>query len=821
MSSFIFIEDREELYKWIITFNILKIKAFYDNYSKNFGFVNFPLYKRNKNEKSIFSFKLKKITKFNYALYKDIYLNTNEEKINKKKKNDNKSFLYNNFFLRDENGKKEEYNIKIISLAQEMLIKFKYLVKYSLPIYLSNIQLSLIKNPHEFNKSNSNLNYEIELKTPNYIESHKDENLKNEIMSINERVSNNNKIKNENIEKFTPQEKRYLSQFYPNYNYQKENNNKIILKVKDIKKYIEKKHIEKTRYKLFETENNKINIKSEWKKYLISDKNYFMNFQEEKIDTSDNLRYTDYIERYDINGNLKEKSNTLYRKSIIPRIKSDSIKINENPILGNLISRHNDSFNNELEKVSDTEEDKENDDNLEKNDNLNNDEYDEKNKESNPNNKIDMKEENNDNKEIIEENKESEKKDKTYNTKDTKKSRKSKKSRAKDKSSEDTLERKERLKKINKDKKESNLIELISDNNKDINENSSRKKGNKLNKNTFDLAKEIKKSYITSKKKINKNILNSESSQEKSLKKNDTQIKVREGSLNSFFSFGESKNNVFDLNQKTKNNQNLESNSNKYQDSSMMKSSKSENESSRSVKKNKSNEDESITDEKEKKSNNENDSLSIQNKLFEELNKKGKENEVKISFNSNNKNITSNNTEKLSENYENNKINENKNNDISKNSMKNNSKHNSNMKYNYLNDLSPNRKFIINIKLKEKHKNEKNTNPNSSESDAFEKLRDINISLDNEKSLSSYFKIISKENTVKNLLNNNSRNRNNSSKYTQDITIHSTNSNCDSFFYPNVYYINDKSNLHTKNHVSMLFSNLKTQNNIYNQEKNN
>ena len=67
------------------------------------------------------------------------------------------------------------------------------------------------------------------------------------------------------------------------------------------------------------------------------------------------------------------------------------------------------------------------------------------------------------------------------------------------------------------------------------------------------------------------------------MKKNDTQIKVREGSLNSFFSFGESKNNVFDLNQKTKNNQNLESNSNKYQDSSMMKSSKSENESSRSV----------------------------------------------------------------------------------------------------------------------------------------------------------------------------------------------------------------------------------------------
>ena len=80
------IEDREELYKWIITFNILKIKAFYDNYSQNFGYVNFPLYNRNKNENAKFSFKPKKITKFNYELYKDIYLKTKKEKMNKKKK---------------------------------------------------------------------------------------------------------------------------------------------------------------------------------------------------------------------------------------------------------------------------------------------------------------------------------------------------------------------------------------------------------------------------------------------------------------------------------------------------------------------------------------------------------------------------------------------------------------------------------------------------------------------------------------------------------------------------------------------------------------
>ena len=181
------IENREELYKWIITFNILKIKAFYDKYSQNFGYVNFPLYNKSKGENAKFSFKPKKIIKFDYELYKDIYLKKKEEKDNKKKNDDNKSFLYNNYFLREENDDKKEDDMKIMSLAQEMLIKIKYLVKYSLPIYLSNIQLSLIKNPISFNKSSSNLYSEIEFKTPKYIECLKKKNLKGEIKIIDEK----------------------------------------------------------------------------------------------------------------------------------------------------------------------------------------------------------------------------------------------------------------------------------------------------------------------------------------------------------------------------------------------------------------------------------------------------------------------------------------------------------------------------------------------------------------------------------------------------------------------------------------------------------
>ena len=60
----------------------------------------------------------------------------------------------------------------------------------------------------------------------------------------------------------------------------------------------------------------------------------------------------------------------------------------------------------------------------------------------------------------------------------------------------------------------------------------------------------------------------------------------------------------------------------------------------------------------------------------------------------------------------------------------------------------------------------------------------------------------------------NSRNRSKkSTKYSQEMTVQSTNSNYDNIFYPNVYYINEDKNLHTKTHVSMLFSNLKNQNN--------
>ena len=116
--------------------------------------------------------------------------------------------------------------------------------------------------------------------------------------------------------------------------------------------------------------------------------------------------------------------------------------------------------------------------------------------------------------------------------------------------------------------------------------------------------------------------------------------------------------------------------------------------------------------------------------------------------------------------------------------------------------------------------NEMQYNKLNTELDTFDKLREINFSLDNEKSLSTYFKRINKENAINNLLKENSRNKSRkSTNNTQEMSFQSTNSNFDNIFYPNVYYINEEENLHTKTHVSMLFTNLKYQNNIYNQEE--
>ena len=827
------IEDREELYKWIITFNILKIKAFYDNYSQNFGYVNFPLYYRGKKENI---FKPKKKTKFNYELYKELYEKSKEEKLKNQNKKDFNCCIFNKYFLMNDNTTKNEDDLKIIYMANWILSKFKFLVKYSLPIFISNIQLSIKKSHNEFNEINPNFSSEIMLKTPTYVTSLKEKNLKEEIKLIENRIKNNTNREDDKKIQLSAQEKKYFNKFYNNIFHP--NENKIRFQRKNIKKYLEGKIVIKTKHNLFGNNTKKLNLKSDWIKYFEEDKNFFKDSQEEKIDTTDNLRYTDFIDKYDAYGNLKERTSVLYRQSISSKVPDK--KGNENPILDTLISMQKENDSEDIakndSKNSENEEDKDND-NAEKNKNLS--KKDEKKKEKYKEKDNIKKEEKNN----IEEKKNKGKKNNRKSIQMIEPSIK--------KSNENKFDvpiKKEKSNKKDNDKKVQNLLDLVS--NKNMNEKNSKgisSNKKRINSNFPDLVTEIKKSQVISNKNIGKNLLNdSKSSEDKKTDEND--LNINKGTTNSLFSFGDDNNKVIELNknnQKDKSNEIKITSSINNQESSMMNSSKTlENDSNKyinNVKSRKSIEEKSISEENEdNNNNNENYFLNLKIKSNEALSKK--ENERKVSFNSNSdklkkiNNINSNNIniirqEKLNEN---NDINEFKNNNINKN-IKSDSIKQLNSRYDYLNELSPNRKNIINIKLnnlnKEKNKNAKKNNITTNEiisdklnveADAFDKLKDINFSLDNEKSLSSYFKRINKENSINNFLKENSRNKSRkSTKYTQEMSFQSVNSNFENIFYPNVYYINEEENLHTKTHVSMLFANLKNQNNIYKHEENN
>lgn len=145
------VEDREESYKWAITFNILKIKAFYENYCFSFGYVNFPLYSTNKNE---FTFKQKKI-KIKLpkkSLFKEIFQGRQIIK---------RMSIFSPYLSlgRVENRlSADEFENFLI---KQIFIYAKYLIKHSIAIFMGNIQIGLSKETHEYEDSKIFLSSQI------------------------------------------------------------------------------------------------------------------------------------------------------------------------------------------------------------------------------------------------------------------------------------------------------------------------------------------------------------------------------------------------------------------------------------------------------------------------------------------------------------------------------------------------------------------------------------------------------------------------------------------------------------------------------------
>ena len=141
---------------------------------------------------------------------------------------------------------------------------------------------------------------------------------------------------------------------------------------------------------------------------------------------------------------------------------------------------------------------------------------------------------------------------------------------------------------------------------------------------------------------------------------------------------------------------------------------------------------------------------------------------------------------------------------------------NKKLNYNYLcwNDLSLHKKLIIQnrnnsvkkvINLKEIVKN--NFIKDENTSIMLYKLKNLNISLDIEKSYSCHFKYLTNLQNQKSHYKNKSS-ENISSSNNQTNRLYEKNSE-NSFYYPDEYYINKENNLHKKSHVSNLFDKLR------------
>jgi hypothetical protein len=245
------IEDREELYKWMITFNILKIKAFYDNYCLSFGYVNFPLYDRNKNEIIVKPNNIK----FDFEEYKE---KKNETKLrltddNKKKKTSKRMSIFNPYFIIGDKETKMEDIQNENNKMDELLFYLKFIIKYTITIFFANIKLSFKRTTLEFINRikfsfDKNMPNDIDLVTPIFIQSMSPDNLSNEINVKTKRENDKkmNSIFSNSIKiDYTKQEKNYFSQYYKEYFHPKMN--KIDFRVINIKKVLSSRYFKENK----------------------------------------------------------------------------------------------------------------------------------------------------------------------------------------------------------------------------------------------------------------------------------------------------------------------------------------------------------------------------------------------------------------------------------------------------------------------------------------------------------------------------------------------------------------------------------------------
>ena len=139
--------------------------------------------------------------------------------------------------------------------------------------------------------------------------------------------------------------------------------------------------------------------------------------------------------------------------------------------------------------------------------------------------------------------------------------------------------------------------------------------------------------------------------------------------------------------------------------------------------------------------------------------------------------------------------------------------------YDYLNltDIPLQKKLIILNRInsskmlikEEKDKGNKNIKVKNERTNMFDKIRNINISLDVEKSYSNYFKQIINLQKQKNNYKNIPDKKEDISIRKERKSSYSNKYNKRYFYYPDEFYINRNSDLHSKSHISKLFDTLR------------
>ena len=309
------VEDKDEAYRWVISFSILKIKAFYENYCSGFGYVTFPIYSVNKKEFNVKQkkFKFKLPVKVGYK--KIIFSKRNALK---------RRSIYSPYLSL---GKIENrYSSMDFEkyLVKQFLLYIKFLVTFSLSTFFNNIQIGFSKNPEEYEERKSpslktlphftfaNPLFYSEIMDKEIEEAKKISCQIEEITNQYKSDLKSNGLYSSNRSEYSEQQKENFKKSYLHHEKIK------FLKVESIKRiknYQNKKMVKHGKF------------------YLNRDDELsFCDLEEPEIDKEDYLKYLDYT---DFDGKLKEQykrvdSNSLSKKSLEDKSQKVKTKFSSN-----------------------------------------------------------------------------------------------------------------------------------------------------------------------------------------------------------------------------------------------------------------------------------------------------------------------------------------------------------------------------------------------------------------------------------------------------------------------------------------------------------